>query len=113
MLRVRSTDVSSDVDLSDWIGHRVLARRLTKDGTCSYYWPGAIQAILEGDRVSVTLEGEDAPLVCDNVLSMNRCAIVSDVVPSTSQVSTLKFKNIEYDGHKNGNLSLFLFIIFS
>ena len=87
-LRVRS-DVLPDIDLSDWIGHRILARRLSRDGNCHYYWPGVIQCTFEGNRVSVSLDGEENPLVYDNVLSMSRCAIVSDVVPSTSQVSYL------------------------
>ena len=90
VLRLR-TDVPSDIDLSDWVGHRILARRLSRDGSCHYYWPGVIQSIFEGDRVSVSLDGEESPLIYDNVLSMARCAIVSDVVPSTSQVSTIRF----------------------
>ena len=85
-----------EIDLSDWIGHRILARRPSRDGSCNYYWPGMIHATFEDNRVSVSLDGEDNPLTYENVLSMAaKCAIVSDVVPSTNQVIALKvFRNI-------------------
>ena len=79
---------SFDIDLSDWIGHRILARRPSREGNCHYYWPGVIQATFEATlSVSVLLDGEEGSVVYDNVLSMTRCAVVSDVIPSTTQVS--------------------------
>ena len=80
---------SFDVDLSDWIGHRILARRPSREGSCHYYWPGVIQGTYEDSRVSVSLDGEESPVVYDNVLSVARCGVVSDVIPSTTQVSTV------------------------
>ena len=80
---------SFDVDLSDWIGHRILARRPSREGSCHYYWPGVIQGTYEDSRVSVSLDGEESPVVYDNVLSVARCGVVSDVIPSTTQVSTI------------------------
>ena len=79
-------DASQDIDLSDWVGHRILAKRPGRDGTSPYYWPGVIHSSYEDNRVSVLFDGEEIPSIYDNVLSMARCAIVSDAIPSTSQV---------------------------
>lgn len=94
-----------DIELSDWIGHRILARRPSRDGCCNYYWPGMIHSTYEDNRVSVSLDGEETPLIYENVLSMAKCSIVSDVVPSTNQVSNLKGSIATFDLSNNNHYS--------
>ena len=70
-----------DFHLNEWIGHRVLVKRQ------QFYWPGVIKAIFDGDRVAILVDGEETPMVIDNIFSpRDRSRVVSDVVPSTSQV---------------------------
>ena len=90
-----------DIDLSDWIGHRILARRPSRDGSCNYYWPGMIHATFEDNRVSVSLDSEPDPLTYENVLSLVKCSIVSDVVPSTNQVSVGNKVGLRIDPEQN------------
>ena len=51
------------------------------------YWPGCIVRVYDGDRVAILIDGDDSPTVVDGVFApRERIKIVSDVVPSTSQV---------------------------
>ncbi len=70
-------------DLSDWIGHRILARRPD-----NYFSTGVIDRVVEGscDTLVIILEG--TPLVYSDVLSRDSYGdIISDAIPSTKQVS--------------------------
>ena len=70
-----------DFHLSEWVGHRVLVKRQ------HLYWPGCIVRVYDGDRVAILIDGDDSPTVIDGVFApRERMKIVSDVVPSTSQV---------------------------
>ena len=45
----------------------------------------------DGDRVAILIDGDDSPTVVDGVFApRERIKIVSDVVPSTSQVGKKK-----------------------
>ena len=73
-------------DLSDWIGHRILARRPD-----NYFSTGIIDRIVEGsgDTLVVILEG--TPLVYSDVLSCDSYSdIISDAIPATKQVNFVK-----------------------
>ena len=87
-LQRQHPDGPLDIDLSDWVGHRILAKRPNRDATCHYYWPGVIHSTYEDTRsVAVRFDGEESTFTYDNVLSTTRKTIVSDVIPSTNQVS--------------------------
>jgi len=89
-LQRQHPDGPLDIDLSDWVGHRILAKRPNRDATCHYYWPGVIHSTYEDTRsVAVRFDGEENTFTYDNVLSTTRKTIVSDVIPSTNQVSFL------------------------
>ena len=75
-----------ELDLSEWVGHRVLALR------GEFYFPGVIQDILRtsetGRDVSVLFDGDSEPLTYKNVLdSREKPPIISDAIPLTNQVS--------------------------
>ena len=89
-LQRQHPDGPLEIDLSDWVGHRILAKRPNRDATCHYYWPGVIHSTYEDTRsVAVRFDGEESTFTYDNVLSTTRKTIVSDVIPSTNQVSYL------------------------
>ncbi len=88
-----------DLDLRDWIGHRVLARRgglapptgssssSSSSGPSSVFCPGVVRGVYEGYSVSVLFDGEDQPLVYHEVLAPQEIdTIISDAVPTTNQV---------------------------
>ena len=75
-----------ELDLSEWVGHRVLALR------GEFYFPGVIQDIIRtsetGRDVSVLFDGDSEPLTYKNVLdSREKPPIISDAIPLTNQVS--------------------------
>ena len=75
-----------ELDLSEWVGHRVLALR------GEYYFPGVIRDIVrtseQGRDVTVLFDGDSAPLSYKNVLaSTDKPPIISDAIPLTNQVS--------------------------
>ena len=78
-----------DIELRDWIGHRVLARR------DAYFCPGLIHNVYEGYSVSILFDGEEQPLIYHEVLSGNEIdTIISDAVPDTNQVRpTSEYRN--------------------
>ena len=79
-----------DFHLSEWVGHRVLVKRQ------QLYWPGCVVRVFDGDRVAVQIDGEDSPTIVDGVFSpRERSRVVSDVVPSTSQVYILICKRYD------------------
>ena len=87
-LQRQHPDGALDIDLSDWVGHRILAKRPNRDATCHYYWPGVIHSTYEDTlSIAVRFDGEESTFTYDNVLSTTRKTIVSDVIPSTNQVS--------------------------
>ena len=81
---VRSETRSCDqtpLDLSEWVGHRILARR------DQYFCPGVIKAAYKDNSVAIDFETEESPLIYSNVLSKGDFdTIISDAVPATSQV---------------------------
>ena len=74
------------IDLSEWVGHRVLA--VKGDIYCS----GVISAVaVPSDSLSVLLDGESQPTLYRDLLLLpghDRPPIISDVIPSSSQVNT-------------------------
>lgn len=81
---VRSeTKSNTNIDLSEWVGHRILARR------DQYFCPGVIKAAYKDNSVAIDFETEESPLIYCNVLSKGDFdTILSDAVPATSQVIT-------------------------
>ena len=74
-----------ELDLGEWVGHRVLALR------GDFYLPGVIKEVTRpeaGTRdVLVALDGEASHVLYSNVLEYReRPTVVSDAVPTTSQV---------------------------
>jgi len=82
---VRSETRSCDqttLDLSEWVGHRILARR------DQYFCPGVIKAAYKDNSVAIDFETEESPLIYSNVLSKGDFdTIISDAVPATSQIN--------------------------
>ncbi|TRY76320.1 hypothetical protein TCAL_12026 [Tigriopus californicus] len=83
--RIPGNDVKNeqkfDINLSDWIGHRVLARR------DQYFCPGVIKKVFEGYSVSILFDGEDQPLIYHEVLAQSEYdTIISDAVPMSHKV---------------------------
>ena len=73
-----------DINLEDWIGSRVLARR------DKYFCPGVVNKVYEGYSVSILFDGEEQPLVYHEVLAQGEHdTVISDSVPASSQVSCL------------------------
>jgi hypothetical protein len=74
-----------ELDLSEWVGHRVLALR------GDYYYPGVIRDIRPGEvgrDVSVLFDGDSDPLIYKNILeSTEKPPIISDAIPTTNQVA--------------------------
>ena len=69
-----------DLDLRDWIGHRVLARR------DQYFCPGVVRNVYEGYSVSILFDGEEQPLVYHEVLARGELdTVISDAVPASNQ----------------------------
>ena len=94
---VRSESKCTTLDLSEWVGHRILARR------DQYFCPGVIKAAYKDNSVAIDFETEESPLIYCNVLSKGDFdTIISDAVPSTSQVSYLE--NLK-PGIEPGNFS--------
>ena len=76
-----SCDEHTSLDLSEWVGHRILARR------DQYFCPGVIKAAYKDNSVAIDFETEESPLIYSNVLSKGDFdTIISDAVPATSQV---------------------------
>jgi hypothetical protein len=74
-----------ELDLTDWIGHRILARR------DNYFSSGVISSIFDGTSVVVLFDSEETPLVYHEVLTRESYgSIISDAIPSTKQVKLLK-----------------------
>jgi hypothetical protein len=81
-LAPKSESSKFDLDLRDWIGHRVLARR------DQYFCPGVVKNVYEGYSVSILFDGEEQPLVYHEVLARGELdTVISDSVPATSQVN--------------------------
>jgi hypothetical protein len=73
-----------ELDLTDWIGHRILARR------DNYFSSGVISSIFDGTSVVVLFDSEETPLVYHEVLTRESYgSIISDAIPSTKQVELL------------------------
>ena len=71
-----------DIDLREWVGSRVLARR------DKYFCPGLIRNVYEGYSVSILFDGEDQPLIYREVLSKEEYdTIICDAIPKTKQVT--------------------------
>ena len=78
---VRSETKPTVLDLAEWVGHRILARR------DQYFCPGVIKAAYKDNSVAIDFETEESPLIYSNVLSKGDFdTIISDAVPATSQV---------------------------
>ena len=52
-----SCDEHTSLDLSEWVGHRILARR------DQYFCPGVIKAAYKDNSVAIDFETEESPLV--------------------------------------------------
>jgi len=83
---VHSRDNKNEIDLSEWIGHRVLALR------GEFYFPGVIRQVFktgESSRdVAVLFDGDSEPLIYKNVLEpTDKAPIISDAIPMTTQVA--------------------------
>ena len=74
-----------NIDLAEWVGHRVLA--VKGDIYCS----GLITEVAAAsDTVTVSLDGESQPSLYRDILALpgqERPPIISDVIPATSQVT--------------------------
>ena len=74
-----------NIDLSEWVGHRVLA--VKGDIYCS----GVITEVAQSaDTVTVSLDGESQPSLYRDILALpgqERPPIISDVIPATAQVT--------------------------
>ena len=76
-----------ELDLSEWVGHRVLALR------GDFYYPGVIRDIVRtsdtGRDVSVLFDGDSDALSYKNVLekTADKPPVISDAIPLTNQVS--------------------------
>lgn len=76
-------DQKFDINLSDWIGHRVLARR------DQFFCPGVIKKVFEGYSVSILFDGEDQPLIYHEILAQSEYdTIISDAVPMSNKVNS-------------------------
>lgn len=74
-------DQKFDINLSDWIGHRVLARR------DQFFCPGVIKKVFEGYSVSILFDGEDQPLIYHEILAQSEYdTIISDAVPMSNKI---------------------------
>ena len=83
-LRQLTAKGTFDVDLREWLGHRVLARR------DKYFCPGVIRDVYDGYSVSIHFDGEDQPLVYHEVMAKSELdTVISDAVPNTNQVSAI------------------------
>ena len=84
LVRSETKNSLTSLDLSEWVGHRILARR------DQYFCPGIIKASYKDNSVAIDFETEESPLIYCNVLSKGDFdTIISDAVPATSQVSVL------------------------
>ncbi len=80
-LVAKSDSAKFDLDLRDWIGQRVLARR------DQYYCPGVVKNVYEGYSLSILFDGEEQPLVYHEILARGELdTVISDSVPASSQV---------------------------
>ena len=78
---VRSEAKATTLDLTEWVDHRILARR------DDYFCPGIIKAAYKDNSIAVDFESEETPLIYSNVLSRGDFdTIISDAVPATNQV---------------------------
>ena len=78
---VRSEAKATTLDLTEWVGHRILARR------DDFFCPGIIKAAYKDNSLAVDFESEETPLIYSNVLSRGDFdTIISDAVPATNQV---------------------------
>jgi len=83
---IHSRENKNEIDLSEWIGHRVLALR------GEFYFPGVIRQVFrsgESSRdVAVLFDGDTEPLIYKNVLEpTDKAPIISDAIPMTTQVA--------------------------
>ena len=91
-----------DLDLRDWIGHRVLARR------DQYFCPGVVRNVYEGYSVSILFDGEEQPLIYHEVLARGELdTVISDSVPASNQVINFQLQQVSEIHRTNvGNLKL-------
>ena len=76
-----------DLDLRDWIGLRVLARR------DQYFCPGVVRNVYEGYSVSILFDGEEQPLIYHEVLARGELdTVISDSVPASNQARLQHFQ---------------------
>jgi len=82
--RGQNAENKNEIDLSEWIGHRVLALR------GEFYFPGVIRQVFrsgESRDVAVLFDGDTEPLIYKNVLEpTDKAPIISDAIPMTTQV---------------------------
>jgi hypothetical protein len=79
---VKSEFQTFDPDLTDWIGHRILARR------DKFFSSGVIRNVFDLTSVVVSFDAEDTPIVYHEVLRReNYGCIISDAVPASKQVT--------------------------
>ena len=79
---VKNEFQSLEPDLTDWIGHRILARR------DNYFSSGVISNVFDLTSVVISFDAEDTPIVYHEVLRReNYGCIISDSVPSSKQVT--------------------------
>ena len=83
---VNSRENKNEIDLSEWIGHRVLALR------GEFYFPGVIRQVFRSGESSrdmaVLFDGDTEPLIYKNVLQPSEKApIISDAIPMTTQIA--------------------------
>jgi len=71
------------LDLREWKGHRVLAKR------DSVYMPGVIVGVIEHSTITVTFDADGVPVTYTDVIISNSSFydIVSDASPTPSQVT--------------------------
>ena len=71
-----------DIDLTDWVGHRVLASK------GDIYSAGVIRHVTRDTcDVTVIIDGDSQPSLYRDVITDPGCPIVSDVTPTSDQVS--------------------------
>ena len=83
---IHSRENKNEIDLSEWIGHRVLALR------GEFYFPGVIRQVFKSGEssrdVAVLFDGDSEPLIYKNVLEpTDKAPIISDAIPMTTQVA--------------------------
>ncbi|XP_067131698.1 protein capicua homolog isoform X2 [Centruroides vittatus] len=80
-LSKRNLITGTEIDLKEWKGHRILAKR---DG---FYLPGVIKEIRSDFDVEVLFDANQGTIVINDVLGQRKYDIVSDHSPSPGQVT--------------------------